>query len=336
MPQSKLGFYRYILIDRMLRNKQHTYPTMDDILNACFEKFGVRSISTIEKDFAAMRTEFDAPIAYSKKHRGYYYTDPTFKLMGLSLEDKHVMALDFAETVLEGMHYIPFFNEFSDAVDKVLDGLEMRKSFSKDQRKFKSWIQFEQPGYNRGSETLSALVRHIADGQPISLSYRKFGATQPKDYLLHPYLIKEDNGYWYLIGYVQQYEQIRTFGIDRIEHYHLSPEVFIPPTEVDFDGEAYFRHCFGVTVMDGQPEEIILAFTPHQGHYLKTQPIHHSQEILEDSDTAFRIRLHLINNFELRTKILSYGTAVEVLSPASLRQQITQELAQALGKYQSH
>ena len=333
MPNSKLGFYRYMLIDRMLASKQKPFPTKEELLEACHEKFGVRSVSTIEKDLAAMRLEFDAPISYHVRMRGYYYEDPSFKLFGLHLEEQHVQALDFAEIMLEGVRYLPFFEEFSDAVDKVLDGLEMSRSFTKDQKRLKNWIQFEKPGYHRGSETLSALVKHIADKQPIDLQYKKFGAAEGKHYSLHPYLIKEDSGYWYMIGYVEEYDQIRTFGIDRIEGFELVNLTFTEPEEVGFDRENYFSHCFGVTVMDGQPEETILSFTPQQGNYLKTQPIHPLQEILVDDEREFRIRLVLVNNYELRSKILGYGAAVKVLSPDSLKLSVQKELAKALSSY---
>lgn len=334
MPSNKLAFFRYLLIDRMLRNKQKPYPTMQELLKACSDKFGVRSTSTLEKDLATMRLDFDAPIKYNKKQGGYHYTDQTFKLFSVNLSSEQLLALEFVEGFLEEFKYMPIFSEFSGAVDKVIDGLEITRSFNKESRSLNRFMQIDKAPYYKGKEALSRLIEVIANKQAAHLVYRKFGAEQAKEYTVHPYFLKEFRSLWYLIGYTMPQKQIRTFAIDRIEDFFVSKEAFIPQEDVHFNADEFFQNCYGITAMDGKAEKIVLAFSPYQGNYLKTQPIHPSQEVLEDTEEVFKIELNLVNNYELRNWILGFGASVRVESPEKLQMQIKEELAKASDLYE--
>ena len=98
MPHIKNALIRYRIIDRSLRNKYRPYPSKRDIRELCEEAlFGSvegQNIcdSTIEKDLFAMRLEHDAPIKYSKRDGGYYYTDPEF-----SINDRHCLDFEHLE-----------------------------------------------------------------------------------------------------------------------------------------------------------------------------------------------------------------------------------------------
>ena len=90
----KAASQRYQIIDTLLTNRMKKYPTKDYILYCCGEKLDKSlSTSTIEKDLKVMREDptlgYNAPIAYCKANKGYYYTDPeyTIKKLNLSLED---------------------------------------------------------------------------------------------------------------------------------------------------------------------------------------------------------------------------------------------------------
>lgn len=334
MPSSKLAFFRYLLIDRMLRNKQKPYPTIQEMLVACEERFGVRSISTLEKDLAAMRLDFGAPIKYNKRHKGYHYTEGDFQLFSVNLSDEQLLALEFVEGFLEEFKYMPIFSEFSGAVDKVIDGLEITRSFNREPRSMNQFIQIDKSPYYKGKDTLSSLIKVISSQETVHLTYRKFGATLSKDYVVHPYFLKEFKNLWYLIGYTVPQQEIRTFAIDRIEDFFRTTDKFIPQEEVGFYADVFFQNCYGITAMDGASEEIILTFSSYQGNYIKAQPIHHSMKIIQDDDKLFKISLQLVNNYELRSWILGFGASVKVESPELLREQIQTEWKKAMGQYE--
>lgn len=334
MPNTKLAFMRYMVIDSMLRNKFKKHPTKQEILEVCHEKFGVKSISTIEKDLNAMRFEFDAPIAYDKKSKGYCYTDESFQLLSLSLSEEQLMALSFVETFLQDFKNLPIFGEFSGAVDKVLDGLAITRYFREDPKSVNQFIQIDKSPYFKGSDMLSKLIRVIAAKEVVRISYQKFGAETPKEYTVHPFLIKEFDNFWYLSGYVEDegYKDVRTFGIDRIKGFEQVALPYMPPEEVNFDPSSYFSNCYGVTA--GKPQRIVLSYSPFMGNYLKARPLHPSQKVEIDNEEEFRVSLELVVNPELQNLVMSYGANVRVIEPETLRLSIGEQVRKMMETYE--
>ncbi|WP_027003950.1 helix-turn-helix transcriptional regulator [Hugenholtzia roseola] len=334
MPPTKLAFFRYLLIDEMLRSRSRPFPTKEEILEACNEKFGVNSISTIEKDMAAMRLDFDAPIYYDKRQKGYAYQDPEYKFLSVNLSEDEMLALSFVETLLGEFRNMPIFSLFSVAVDKVLDGLELTKKLHTEKRHLQQAIQIEQAPYLKGSDKLGDLLRYIAEQKVIEVSYQKYGSESTKDYLVHPYLLKEFRNMWYLIGYHEASGEVRTFGIDRITQVLPQEKDFLPQEKVNFDAESFYFYCIGVTALSEKPAEIRLRFEPFLANYVKAQPLHHTQEIIEDDEQkGCLLRLRLIINHELKMLILGYGAGVCVEAPASLAAEIRREFEKGVAQY---
>jgi predicted DNA-binding transcriptional regulator YafY len=334
MPSSKLAFFRYMLIDQMLRNKFKKYPSKEELLEACNEKFGVNSGSTIEKDLNAMRMEFDAPIAYNKKHKGYEYADKSYKFLSVNLSEDNLVALTFVETILKDFKDLPIFAEFSDAVDKVLDGVEITRTLKNNALKnVHQCVQIDKVPYFKGSMLLSKLISLVSHNKVVEISYKKFNSQLCKQYIVHPYLLKEYRNMWYLLGYVEDYKEIRTFAIDRMEvvmEYNLP---FLPPAKVNFNADNFYQFSLGVTVLDSIPEKVLLQFTPSAANYIKAQPIHHSQTIVAEGEEGCQVLLNLVLNPELKREIISYGSQVRVLQPESLVQEIQEEFQKAVNLY---
>ncbi len=334
MPSTKLAFLRFMLIDQMLRNKFKKYPTKEEFLEACNEKFGVNSISTIEKDLNAMRLDFDAPIVYDKKNKGYEYSDKGYKFLSVNLSEDNLVALSFVETILKDFKDMPIFAEFSDAVDKVLDGVEITRTLKNNPLKsFHQCVQIDKMPYFKGSALLSDLIRLVSNNKVVKISYRKFNADNSKDYTIHPYLLKEYKNMWYLLGYVGDYQEVRTFGIDRIEAITPIDVPFLSPQKVNFDADSFYKYCIGVTTLSAIPEKIILQFSPSAANYIKTQPIHHTQKILSHDEEGCTVELNLVINYELQREILSYGSQIKVLEPQNLVLQIKEDLANSKEQY---
>ncbi|OHX65878.1 helix-turn-helix transcriptional regulator [Flammeovirga pacifica] len=332
MKSSKLSFLRYLLIDRCIRSKQNPYPSKMYLLDKCRDEFGVNSPSTIEKDLQALRQEFDAPIVYSKKFDGYSYSDPQYKLLGVTLTEEHLEALNFVETFLDEFKALPVLSNFSDAVDKVLDGLDITKTFNNDkQKKFENFIHLEKKIYSKGDQLFSSLIDSTKNHEVIQIQYKKFDTNDIETYDFHPYFIKEYKGLWYITGYAENRKAIRTLGIDRIIDLQLLPDTPFH-IEKEFDRDAYFKHCIGVT-LKGKPQEIRLLVSKLAANYFKTSKIHDSQEIINEEEDGVEIHLKLVDNNELRSIILSWGSQIEVLAPFSLRKWMAEEIKKLAQKY---
>ena len=82
-----------------------------------------------------------------------------------------------------------------------------------------------------------------------------------------------------------------------------------------------------------EPERIILSFDPEQGQYVKTLPLHHSQQILIDNQQEIRIALKMVLTYDFVMEICSRSRYVKVLEPNHLAQQVKELLKAAYRQY---
>lgn len=336
MPLNKQALVRYRIIDRCLRDKRQPYPSLET-LQEKLEAFLSMSISdsTVEKDLRAMRNDpelgFNAPIKYSKKYKGYHYTDANFTIANVPLSDEDINAIEFAAITLRQFEEIPLFNDFGGTVDKIFQAINIGTAL--DFEELRQIIQFEKSPKMQGVEYLEMLLQCIKEEKPVRFEYQKFGLKESKAHLVHPYLVKEYRNRWYLIGKQDSNDLITTYALDRMDEPEPTKEVtFKKP--LDFDSKAYFKHSFGITAFPGEPEEVILSFEPFQGRYVQTQKLHETQEEIQGDGNDYRIRLKVGITIELEMAILSYGEKVRVIKPHSLKERINERLEAALNKYQ--
>ena len=73
---------------------------------------------------------------------------------------------------------------------------------------------------------------------------------------------------------------------------------------------------------DEEPQDIILSFDPGQGNYIKTLPLHESQQVLVDNEEELQIHLKLCVTHDLLMELLSFGDSMKVIKPESLIEEI--------------
>lgn len=338
MPSNKYALLRYRIIDRCISNRQRPFPSKEDLRRACEEAlYGSDgdqiSLSTIDKDLWAMRNEGDlgyyAPIAYSKLEKGYYYEDPDFTINDINLNDEDLAALNLAAETLVQFRDIPLFRQYHHAIDKVVSRL--RVSRDPNDRAGDAFIQFEEAPEVKGLEHLEPLLHAIRNHKAIHFRYQKFNDQEPSDRTVHPYLLKEYRNRWYLISWEPENQDYRTYALDRITEVRSSDLGF--DWRADFDRDRFFQHSIGITELDTAPVQVELLAEPLLGKYMESQPLHRSQTLSWQADGKALISLKVLITFELMAEILSYGSAIEVKSPASLRQRIQENLSKALQRY---
>lgn len=149
-----------------------------------------------------------------------------------------------------------------------------------------------------------------------------------------PYALKEYKRRWYLIAEDYQGDnRIKTFGLDRISQLEIT-QTKVQHKKVDI--ETLFKNSYGITIdTETLPQEIILSFDYQQGQYIKTLPLHPSQEVLIDNEKEVRIRLRLIPNYDFVMDICARSLYVKVISPSSLAKEVKGYLKEAYEQYLS-
>lgn len=169
----------------------------------------------------------------------------------------------------------------------------------------------------QGTEYLYGLLHAIKNHFQVAFVYVKYGDGELTSRNVEPYALKEYNYRWYLLARDLGDQKIKSFSLDRFSSLEFSKKRFQFPE--DFSVHQHYKHCFGIISPNGtKPEEIILSFDPFQGKYIKSLPLHESQEILIDNDTELRVKLTLYITHDLLMELLSYGSTLRVIAPESL------------------
>lgn len=200
----------------------------------------------------------------------------------------------------------------------LLEAFDMLQVFGQ-QRKVPSYLLFEQRKA-RGTEHLTPILAAIQQQQLIAIHYEKYWMGQLQDRTLQPLALKEFKQRWYLLA-LDEGKVFKVFGLDRIRNLDILQERFQTLQNMDF--EWYFQDVFGIINTPGNPvEDVILTFTEFKGRYIKSLPLHRSQEILVDDGQLLTIRLRVKIEYELVAEILSHGDEVRVDAPERLKEMV--------------
>lgn len=177
------------------------------------------------------------------------------------------------------------------------------------------------------------ILHAIKNKLQIAIHYQSYWNDQPSLKNLEPYLLKEFKNRWYLIANDIAKNELRTYGLDRIVALKFGKKKFTYPTS--FSPETHFRDSFGVIRNDSDKpvQEVLLSFDPHQGKYIKSLPLHSSQEIVTDTEDELVVKLKIYVTFDFVMELLSYGPSLEVLAPPFLRETVKNKLKEALLLY---
>ena len=335
MPAIKNALLRYRIIDRSIRNEYNPYPTKEQLRQACEEEIYGTSEglhichSTIEKDIFAMRMEHDAPISYSKREKGYYYTNDEFTMDDVPLTEKDISAIKAASTILHQFKSTSLFSQYQFAIDKILDrAVTSQQKFNNTENN----IQFETLPTISGNEYLESVLEAIKKRNVLQFEYYYYIKDVKTVRRVHPYLLKEYRNRWYLIGKSELKNKVITFGLDRISNLQTLENQF--SVDATFNSDYFFQHSIGITVFDEKPQEIILKTNNILSKYLTSQPLHHSQKLSEVHNNGDHLFSYfLLVTYELKMTILGYGSDCEVIAPLSLREQIAEEIKKVASKY---
>lgn len=337
MPANKYALLRFRVIDRCLTNRFRPYPALEDLKYACEEAlYGSSneriSLSTIEKDLKAMRTEeelgYFAPIRYSRVHNGYYYDQEGYTISDISLSDEEQDAIKLAASTLFQFRDVAMFKDFGSAIRKIFDRMNISPEIQDEA--VDRHVQFETTPEAEGTDLLPELLRAIKHRQEVVFRYQSFIDGTETERTLQPFLLKEYRNRWYVIGRDVERNATRTFGLDRIGNLTVTDRFF--KTDEDFDPERLFKHSFGITA-GGQPVDVTLRFGKRQGLFIRSQQLHPTQKVISEDDSGVTVRISVIPSTELTMTVLSFGSDVEVIAPIELREEIGRTLKQASGLY---
>jgi predicted DNA-binding transcriptional regulator YafY len=168
---------------------------------------------------------------------------------------------------------------------------------------------------------------HLRQAQ---LTYHSKSSDRTKTYLIHPYRLAYAQGGLYLLAYVPEYSEVRTFAVERVQELSLLEERFTAIEELPNEA---FPHSLGVH--SGPPEPVEIEFQPAVADYVRAREWHPSQQLRSTETGEVVMSLNVCLDRALRSWILSFGPFARVVAPASLAREIAEQFDEARARYAS-
>ena len=374
MPSNKNAVIRYMYLDQMLSDRYNKY-TCEKLLekvNERLESDGYPTIGGDRDDYeryiksgkrviqldlqALQESPFNMEIDSSEKLYGspvYRYADQTRSLFSKPLSDDEKRLLQEVLNTLGQFAGLDSFEWLNDLQEKLNDKRAFgRGEYDIEMSAPRKIISFSSNDYLEGKGYLGTLFALISNKKVVDVEYEPFGKA-PRTIRLYPYLLKQYNDRWYLIGTplaTEEFPYRKDFYVnlplDRMNGVNAVDGVGYVDCDEDF--EERYDDIVGITWhQEEEQREILLAVKDSYTGYVDTKPLHGSQKKflaedqkeLHDKYGAFDgytfYSIDVKPNRELYNTIYRNGENIILISPARIRERMIQELSASLERLKS-
>lgn len=343
MPANKNALTRIVLLDKLLSDRYHAYSIQDmtDYLDRELPEYGHDGGVTkrcVEKDIKYLENHFPILIELERytvdahsvasdkvyKKRCIRYSDPTFSIFKGKLTDEEKGVLMTALSTIGSFDGLDGFGWLDDLHKRL--GLVENKP-----------VILMSKNLLENKTLMAQAFSAIKARSVVVLKYRRFNTSDLRDVIISPYLLKEFNRRWYLIGAADDTGCILTFALDRIVAISVLPgyEYREPPEDLT---ERY-EDIIGVSYYEGaEIHKIIFWVSDKSAPYVDTKPLHGSQtHIRGEKEESLRKKyaipsggwlfsIDCMENYELIRELCSYGEDLKVLSPEPIVNAISKRI----------
>lgn len=336
MAKSKHAFSRYKILNDCFSNPGRRF-TIDQLVehvnDVLLDQYDLeRGVSKrqIYEDIRFMLSSegYDAPIEKYKdgKFVIYRYSDPDYDFAKHGLTERDKMQMKEVAEFLEQFKNLEGFENYSEMATTLKSSILQSDNQN-------PAIQFEINEFLQGREHLSSLYDYIINKKTLEIHYQPYGKVE-EIVIVSPKFLKQYNNRWFLFSWSHKYDDLNIMALDRINEIKPSK---IKYKKVDFSAIDYFDEIIGVTnIKEELSQDVILKFSENRFQYVQSKPLHGSQVDYKDTEgnkVENTICINVKYNRELLSTILSFGSDVEVLAPASLRDKVKEEVVKQLNFY---
>lgn len=306
--------------------------TIDELASRCDV-----TTRTIRRDLQALE-QAGFPLYDTKEHDDgrtrWTINGQAFKGLSAGLTLSELCALYFSRTLLQSLSGTPFRDDVESAFEKLSSALtpHMRRFLDQLPRVIASKRDAIRRPDGSDAERQPQIVARALDAtlhqRQATMTYHSASSGRTKPYLVHPYRLAYAQGGLYLLAYVPEYGEVRTFAIERIRDISLLEERFTP---IEALPDEAFPHSLGVH--SGPPEPVEIQFQSAVADYVRGRTWHPSQQLRETAGGGVTMTLDVCVDRALESFILSFGPFARVTAPKRLIDEIAAQLGKAEAQY---
>jgi predicted DNA-binding transcriptional regulator YafY len=291
------------------------------------------SRATFKRDLEYLRDRMNMPVVWDRD-QGAYRLDkespvaPNFELPGLWFSAEEIHALITMEQLLERLQpglLGPQIRPLRNRIRRILDSGD----FNADE--VSQRIRITQIGVRPVEpETFQAISSALLSRRRLRIEHyrRARNETLVRDVSPQRMTYYRDN--WYLDAWCHLRKALRTFSVDAI-----NGAVVLSKAARDIKSETLDEVLgAGFGIFSGKAtQRAVLRFSPIRARWVSRETWHAHQDGHFELDGAYVLSVPYSDSRELVMDILKYGSDVEVLAPAVLRQTVRDRLKETSELY---
>jgi predicted DNA-binding transcriptional regulator YafY len=180
---------------------------------------------------------------------------------------------------------------------------------------------------------ISRLYQAILNSKQLRISYYSYSSNTVSERVVDPYALTYRRHAWYLVAFCHERKDTLLFRTNRIKTLEYTGKTFSRPS--DFSLKEYMAKSW--QAMKGAETEVVVKFDSRIAPLIKEVDWHPTQRIEDLPDGSILYTVTVSGTKEISFWVLSYGQEAEVLSPASLRDElaaVTEKMCQRYRKSQ--
>lgn len=288
------------------------------------------SPATFKRDIAKLRDRLGTPIVFDRDLGGYRLDTPqdATELPGFWFTQDEILALMTIQSMIEQLDP-GLLGPKLKPLRKRLDDMLTHQGL--DPQQLTQRVRALSAGQRRlPMAAFETIAKATFERQQLRVAHhnRVNGQTVQRD--ISPQQLIHYRGNWYVDAWCHLRKGVRSFAIDAIQSADI---LDIPAKELDL---AAMRQQLdgGYGIFAGAPKDWAeLRFSPARAGWVQHEVWHPQQQGQLHPDGSYALRVPYADERELVGDILRFGAEVQVIAPASLRQQVQAQAQKLLALY---
>lgn len=301
--------------------------TIEEVRDDLKEDLGLTSLHerTVRRDIEALQVAgYDIITEQNQRGKVWKLGRADKTLHKISATATELIALSIGRDLLYplvGTSYWQGIESFWNKVREVLpDGV-----YEHYQKYRKTLCVFGTPSkkYESKEGILRTINRGISEHRVIEIQYQAVGkpSTQRR---IEPYGLAVYQSSIYVVAAAEEVtdpnERLRHWKLDRFERATLTDDYFRVDPSVNL--ENHLGKSIGIFSGE-QTEEVEIRLGERAASWVREDPWHPEQQLLDQGDGSFLMRVPAVHPRELLPKVLALGADAEVLGPESFREAVS-------------
>ncbi len=312
----KLKYERFLWFD--IKVKAERFPNAKKLADK-FELSG----RTAQRDIEFMRDRLGAPLDYHHQKKGYFYSDTSYELPSIWFNEDNIIALSLAVRLASSIPDAGTKQKLFALLEKIFisnscDGILNFNDLTEK-------ISVKNIEYSKVNEQFFLLtVNALFQKAPLLIHYGSPHSKKETERTVLPLHLIQYMGSWHVIAFCTLRNELRDFALSRIKYMKQTVDKVSIPSRLPSIKE-YTRKHFGI-MQGGRTRQICLKFSPAVAEWVLEQIWHPKQKTALQKDGSLLMIFPVADFRELKRKILSYGSEVQVIKPKKLKDEVIDDI----------